>query len=76
MNIVKQNRKPEKQKFSKGYVIMFLGHRLMIKKVKHESFGKIRYNLSCRTHCCTSPYGIDISLTEEDLLVLVESFKN
>jgi hypothetical protein len=50
-------------------VFSFLGHRIRVVEIDFcKDSGIVRYKLECRcTGCCTTPYGLRIECTEEDL---------
>jgi hypothetical protein len=54
--------------------INFMGHQFKVKKESKSKSGwsgADRVVLSCIPHCCTAPFGIEISMPESEL----ENFK-
>jgi len=60
--------------YNKQYELF--GHELKIVNVSKRYMGESRITLSCYTHCCTIPNGLEIKVAEHELKLLEKDNKN
>ena len=64
----KFNRRCNVDKVKLGQVFKISGHKMQVKDIRDVHFNQRRVKLSCASHCCTTPYNVEMEMAEETLL--------
>lgn len=54
-------------KIKKGQIFMIGDHKMKVRSLTKMSYGGNRVHLCCASHCCTTPFHVEMKIHEETL---------